>query len=115
MLTDVVMPKMNGRELVERLRALRATCESCTLRATRKDGIEGPGATLLEKPIDTKTLLAAVRDILDPRGWAILTAAAPRGRSLVQKIPIRSPAPGAKRHMWTEWQRGSRTVLPASP
>jgi two-component system, cell cycle sensor histidine kinase and response regulator CckA len=69
-ITDVVMPGMNGRDLVVRLREMRADLKCLftsgyTDQAFAQREFQIPGAILLEKPIDSKTLLATVREILD--------------------------------------------------
>ena len=69
-ITDVVMPGMNGRDLVGRLRVLRGDLKVLFTsgyndQAFAQREIQSPGAILLEKPIDSKTLLARIREILD--------------------------------------------------
>jgi PAS domain S-box-containing protein len=72
LVTDVIMPEMNGRVLSERLRAQRPELEvlfmsGYTDKALEPDGVLAPGAAFLQKPITPLTLAAAVRRILDAR------------------------------------------------
>ena len=69
-ITDVVMPGMNGRDLAGRLRVLRGDLKVLFTSGYNDQDfaqreIQSPGAILLEKPIDAKTLLARIREILD--------------------------------------------------
>ena len=69
-LTDVVMPKMGGRELVERLRqdrpGIRVLYMSGYAAATidEQDVVE-PGTSFLRKPFALAEMLAKVREVLD--------------------------------------------------
>jgi signal transduction histidine kinase/ActR/RegA family two-component response regulator len=69
MLTDVVMPGMKGRELVERLAKLRSTLKVLYMSAYAEDdainiGILSPGTAFIEKPFSPDELAAKVRDVL---------------------------------------------------
>jgi two-component system, cell cycle sensor histidine kinase and response regulator CckA len=69
-ITDVVMPGMNGRDLVERLKVLRGDLKVLFTsgyndRALVQREIQSPDAALLEKPIDAQVLLGMIRKILD--------------------------------------------------
>jgi len=69
-ITDVVMPKMNGRELAERLRAMRGDLKfvytsGYTNDAGAHQDIMRSGAILIEKPIDSEVLLGRIREVLD--------------------------------------------------
>jgi signal transduction histidine kinase/ActR/RegA family two-component response regulator len=68
-LTDVVMPGMKGRELVEQLASLRPGLKVLYMSAYTEDhainvGILGPGAAFIEKPFSPDELAAKVREVL---------------------------------------------------
>ncbi len=70
LLTDVVMPGMNGRELSERLSALRPGLRSLfmsgyTAEIIAQHGVLDEGVDFIQKPFDNDVLLKTVRDILD--------------------------------------------------
>jgi two-component system cell cycle sensor histidine kinase/response regulator CckA len=70
LLTDMVMPKMNGRELSERLRQIRPGLKvvymsGYTDEVLIKTGAIGPGMRFLQKPLRPETLAATVRAALD--------------------------------------------------
>ena len=72
LLTDVVMPHMNGRELCERLRASRPEMEvlymsGYTDNAIAQHGVLEPGTYLLPKPFSMEGLLHTIRRVLDAR------------------------------------------------
>ena len=69
-LTDVVMPEMGGRELVERLRARRPGLKvlymsGYTEKSITKDGVMPPRTGFVEKPFTVEQLLRRLREILD--------------------------------------------------
>lgn len=71
-LTDYMMPKMDGVELLRRLRAdARTRLTPVVLLTARGDvdsrlqGIEGGASAYISKPFDTKLLLATVRNLLE--------------------------------------------------
>jgi len=70
LLTDVIMPGMNGRELAEKVRAARPSVRVLFMSgytaevASREHGFEGLGA-FLTKPFDQDTLGRKVREVLD--------------------------------------------------
>jgi nitrogen-specific signal transduction histidine kinase/ActR/RegA family two-component response regulator len=68
-LTDVVMPGMKGRELVEQLAKLRSNLKVLYMSAYSEDdainiGILSPGTAFIEKPFSPDELAVKVRDIL---------------------------------------------------
>ena len=73
LLTDVVLPDMNGRELAERLRAARPDSKVLYTSGYTDEikiltGQTGPGTLFLPKPYDPSTLLRSVREVLTARG-----------------------------------------------
>jgi PAS domain S-box-containing protein len=65
LVTDVVMPEMNGRQLAERLAALRPATPALFLSGYTDDilgpqGVLAPGIHLLQKPFTPAELVAAV-------------------------------------------------------
>ncbi len=72
LLTDVVMPGMNGHELAERLREARPGlpvlyASGYTADAIAQHGVLAPGLDLIEKPFTAAALAARVRAALDRR------------------------------------------------
>jgi DNA-binding response OmpR family regulator len=68
-LTDVVMPGMKGRELVDRLGKLRPGLKVLYMSAYTEDdainiGILNPGTAFIEKPFGPDELAGKVRDVL---------------------------------------------------
>jgi PAS domain S-box-containing protein len=71
-LTDVVMPGMNGRGLVERLTGIRPTIKSLYMSGYTDDdiirrGFIEPSKSFLQKPFTSEALLQTVRKVLDER------------------------------------------------
>jgi CheY-like chemotaxis protein len=69
-MTDVVMPEMSGRELVQRLALLRPGVKllymsGYTDEALQRQGVHGEGITLLHKPFTPGALARQVREVLD--------------------------------------------------
>ena len=73
LLTDVVMPLMNGRELVDQIHAIRPAMKVLYMSAYSTDtvvdyGIRiAPGEPFVLKPFTMDSLVAAVRAVLDYR------------------------------------------------
>ena len=70
LLTDMVMPRMNGRELAERVRAMRPETKVLYMSGYAPEAILGRGLTnltgpLLPKPFTPDDLLTKVREVLD--------------------------------------------------
>jgi two-component system cell cycle sensor histidine kinase/response regulator CckA len=68
--TDVVMPEMGGRELVERLRARQPSLKVLFMsgyseRAISVDGTMPPGTAFVEKPFTVDQLIRRLRKVLD--------------------------------------------------
>jgi len=83
-LTDVVMPGMKGRELVERLAKLRSNLKVLYMSAYSEDdainiGILGPATAFIEKPFSPDELAIKVRDVLSGNGTS--PGEQPRGHS----------------------------------
>ena len=69
LLTDVVMPEINGREVSERLRERRPTLKVLFMSGYNDDAVVRHGvvdspAAFLQKPFDARTLATKVRDVL---------------------------------------------------
>jgi two-component system, cell cycle sensor histidine kinase and response regulator CckA len=72
MLTDVVMPQMNGRELAQRLAQLRPKIKVVYMSGYAEDvlfrqGVLDPSITFLQKPFRQYEMTAKVRKVLDAR------------------------------------------------
>ncbi len=70
LITDVIMPGMNGRLLVEQLSALRPEtrvlyASGYTADVIAQQGVLAPGVEFLAKPFAAAELAATVRDLLD--------------------------------------------------
>ena len=73
LLTDVVMPVMNGRELVEQMRTIRPEMKILYMTAYSTETVEDygiqitPGEPFVMKPFTMERLVSAVRAVLDYR------------------------------------------------
>ena len=70
LLTDVVMPGLNGRELAEALRARRPSLRVLFMSgypddAALRRGIESAVQAFIQKPFSGRDLVARVREVLD--------------------------------------------------
>jgi len=70
MITDVIMPRMNGRELADRLHAIRPEMEvlfmsGYTDNAFVHHGVMEAGINFIKKPFTPHSLILKVREILD--------------------------------------------------
>jgi len=73
LVTDVVMPKMSGRELARRLSERRAQTRVLYVSGYAEDalghhGVLDPGIALLRKPVTPGALQRRVREVLDGPG-----------------------------------------------
>jgi DNA-binding response OmpR family regulator len=72
LITDVVLPNMNGRMLAERVRARRPGISVLFSSGYPRDliahhGVVDPGIEFLAKPYTSDALAARVRQVLDGR------------------------------------------------
>jgi CheY-like chemotaxis protein len=73
LITDVVMPEMNGRELAEQLSAIRPNLKCLYMSGYTADlithrGILDVGVNFIQKPFGRNELAARVRQVLDELG-----------------------------------------------
>src|SRR5262249_41792212 len=65
LLTDVVMPRLGGRELAALLRGARPELRVLYISGYDRDAAGEADAHFLDKPFSSETLARAVRDALD--------------------------------------------------
>ncbi len=70
LLTDVVMPRMSGRELAEALTRLRPGLKvmfmsGYTDDAVVRHGVLAPSAAFIQKPFGPESLLARIREVME--------------------------------------------------
>src|SRR5439155_16709390 len=70
LLTDVVMPRVNGRELAERLAGIRPHMRTLYMSGytddhMRRCGVKRASMALLQKPFTPLSLAARAREVLD--------------------------------------------------
>ena len=94
LLTDVIMPGMNGRELAKRLLSLRPTVKvlymsGYTENTISHNGTLDPGVNLLQKPFNLQALKQRVREVLDSESLpqeAVMSSAS-QGARMRARIP----------------------------
>ena len=67
LLTDVVMPIMNGLELAKRVEAVSPTTKVLLMSGYVTAEVKGAGRPLVAKPFKTADLLKAIRQLLDSK------------------------------------------------
>lgn len=72
LLTDVIMPDLNGKALADKLSKLRPDMKVLFMsgysdKAVSQNGILMPGTRLVQKPFTQKSLSKAVREVLDAK------------------------------------------------
>ena len=71
LLTDIVMPELNGRELADRLKGMKPDLKVLYMSGFMKEtilkyyGISITGIPFLQKPFTRETLARKVREVLD--------------------------------------------------
>jgi CheY-like chemotaxis protein len=67
-ITDLVMPVMSGRELVERARQLRPGTKILCMSGYLMPADQQGGTAYLQKPFTSRELLARVRQVIGTSG-----------------------------------------------
>jgi PAS domain S-box-containing protein len=73
LITDVIMPRMLGKEVADRIRAVRPTTRVLYMSGyahpvLASQGTLDPGVTLIEKPFTEPALLDKIKEVLDANG-----------------------------------------------
>jgi PAS domain S-box-containing protein len=96
LLTDVIMPGMNGRELAQRISEIRPNAKvlymsGYTENVIGQDGTLDAGVRLLQKPFNLRDLKSKVREVID---------ATPTPPEVVMSMQSAEPQPAARaRHV----------------
>ncbi len=127
LLTDVIMPGMNGRELAQRISEIRPNTKvlymsGYTENVIGRNGMLDEGVRLLQKPFTLRDLKKKVREVLDstPRevamstktahaGSAGLAAIAPVARATFSTAPAAEVSPPGRRGLA---RRGNQKYQP---
>jgi DNA-binding NtrC family response regulator len=69
LITDIIMPEMNGRELADRIKAIRPKIECLfmsgyTANVIAHQGVLDKGVNFIQKPFSMKGIAAKVREVL---------------------------------------------------
>jgi CheY-like chemotaxis protein len=65
LLSDVVMPGMDGLDLIDEVRAIRPGLPAVLMSAFTLDEMLGPGVRFVQKPFRTDVALRELREALD--------------------------------------------------
>ena len=117
LLTDIVMPDMNGRELARRLLRLRPGTpviymSGYTERTIQQNGELEPGLAFLQKPFTEETLMEKVRAVLESRERQPREFELERGQMQLwaedraPRLPVRLPL-RYRLHGEARWRQGT--------
>jgi PAS domain S-box-containing protein len=97
LLTDVIMPGMNGRELAQRIVSARPEIRVLYMSGYSEnvighDGTIEPGINLLQKPFALPMLKTKIRQVLDrpPSEEAVMAARSALARRRIKPAPLRA-------------------------
>jgi len=96
LLTDVIMPGINGRELAQHLSEIRPNVKvlymsGYTENVIGRDGILDAGVRLLQKPFTLRELMKRVREVLDATPVEIVVPEFARARPAARREPAAYP------------------------